>query len=123
MQFEPDFFNNVAAIAVVLVFTKIVIHRSPKANTPGWTRLLSVLHVVAVGSAAVAIVFCLRATDVANETDRGWRTTVWVGVAFAGVILLVDIIATEAFEWRERSKAHRNGPDSAPLTIGRAGSG
>jgi hypothetical protein len=105
VKFEPDFFNNVAAIAVVLVFTKIVVHRSKKTNAQGWSRLLAVLHVVAVVSAAVALSFSLRATDIAIETDRGWRTIVWSGIGLAGAILLVDIVAKEAFEWRERPKA------------------
>jgi hypothetical protein len=104
VKFDADFFNNVAAIAVVLIFTKIVVHRSKKTNARGWSRLLAVLHVVAVVSAAVALVYSLRATDIAIETDRGWRTIVWSGIALAGAILLVDIVAKEAFEWRERPK-------------------
>ena len=74
-SFSADFFNNVAAVAVVLIFTKVLTHRSRKAkNAANDTPLLSQLHVGAVVLAVVAVGISLLNT--ANQRLRGRRT--WV---------------------------------------------
>ena len=52
-----DFFNNVAAVAVVLMFAKVVSHRSRKADyNPKWAKRLAHAHVAAVLLAVAAVV-------------------------------------------------------------------
>ena len=74
-EFSPDFYNNVAAVAVVLMFAKVVTHRSRKAHHgPEWTSILAGFHIVAVLAAIVTVVVCLKATDSGSDTDHVWRT-------------------------------------------------
>ena len=49
--FQPDFFNNAAAIAVVLLFTKVVTHRLRKVRRMRWVDWL---HGLAVMGSVVA---------------------------------------------------------------------
>jgi hypothetical protein len=94
-SFSADFFNNVAAVAVVLLFTKVVTHRSRKEeSTQQDKRRLAALHVVAVLSAAVAVGFSLLATGVC------WKDP-WIHIAavsalvITSAILLTDIVIEE----------------------------
>ena len=107
-QFTADFFNNAAAVAVVLVFTKVVTHRSRQAK---WgakgTNTIAVLHILAVLSAVVTVVVCLRATDNQVETDSGWRTAAWVLLGLAGLILVADDIVDSILHARNRAKELR----------------
>jgi hypothetical protein len=97
--FQPDFFNNAAAIAVVLLFTKVVTHRSRKGPPSGWAEGL---HVIAVTGAAVAMGAALWAT-------HEWRTyrvlddAVWSGLAAAGIALSIDILCEDvSWKWLSR---------------------
>lgn len=95
--FTPDFFNNVAAIAVVLIFTKFVTRRAHKARQqPKWPGVLPWLHIAAVSGAATAIGVSLWATDMHDTAD--WvRYVAWGGIATAGSFLIVDILIEEFF--------------------------
>jgi hypothetical protein len=95
-DFAPDFFNNVAAIAVVLVFAKLVTHRS-RVNTTRSDReriiLFSfhLLAVVAATVAALAAIIGLRGRSVSGVID--WLA--WGGVAIAGLILVGDALVED----------------------------
>jgi|SoimicMinimDraft_17_1059745.scaffolds.fasta_scaffold76948_1 hypothetical protein len=106
-EFSPDFYNNVAAVAVVLMFAKVVTHRSRKAHHgPEWTSILAGFHIVAVLAAIVTVVVCLKATDSGSDTDHVWRNTAWVFLALTGGILAIDVIADafcDAHEGRRKS--------------------
>ena len=96
--FTADFYNNVAAIAVVLLFTKVVAHRSRK--TPrgvAGTWILAVVHLIALLAAAAAIFASLWATDY-ETTDYNWMAQ--LGLAMAGGALLVDIAVDELCDAR-----------------------
>lgn len=98
--FKPDFFNNIAAIAVVLMFTKVVMHRSRQGS--GGRRGLAVLHVGTVLSAGLAIVVSLRATD-ACGLDPCLHRAAWVFLAATAVGLLADLVVEDlgsAFDWK-----------------------
>ncbi len=96
-QFTADFFNNVAAIAVVVMFTKVVTRRAYKARQQAkWPRLLAALHIVAVGGAVIAIGVSLWATDQHSTAD--WvRYVAWGGLGCAATFLIVDIVIEEYF--------------------------
>jgi hypothetical protein len=93
-EFAADFYNNVAAIAVVLMFTKVVAHRSRKVprKTLG-TWILAALHVTALVAATVAIVASLRATD--EKSEGGYHCLAWLGLVTVGAILVADIAIDE----------------------------
>lgn len=89
----PDFFNNVAAVAVVLMFAKVVTHRSRKADYASrWTIVLVGLHVLAVLSAVASVAFCLLATDGRSTTGADWRNAAWISLILAGGVLVFDVI-------------------------------
>jgi hypothetical protein len=91
-DFQPDFFNNIAAVAVVLMLTKVVMHRSRQVH---WCRSLVVInlvvHAFAVLAAAAAIWVSLSATDVCN-THPEWHRYAWYALAFAAGAFLIDIL-------------------------------
>lgn len=93
MQPPADFFNNVAAIAVVLMFIKVVSHRSRESRAKG-TLTPAVLHVIALASAAVAIIASLIATYRQSAT-YGLPFFAGGALLLTGVILLADIIIGE----------------------------
>jgi hypothetical protein len=97
--FQPDFFNNAAAIAVVLLFTKVVAHRSRKGPPSRWAEGL---HVIAVIGAAVATGAALWATHECS-TYRVLDDAVWGGLAAAGIALLIDILC-EDVSWKRLSR-------------------
>src|ERR1700757_272464 len=108
---QLDFFNNVAAIAVVLLFTKIVAHRSrevqPRAQSTQ-RKTLAAFHVIAVLSAAVAAGASLIATDWQSATTcfrTAFRSVAWSGVAAASIILVVDVIIDAVHGARRPSMA------------------
>lgn len=93
--FTPDFYNNVAAIAVVLMFTKVVSHRTRKVDrTPNAIRWLARAHVLAVGAASAAVAISLAATDF-KWTGVGIRVATWTALVMAGGLLIVDIVIDE----------------------------
>jgi undecaprenyl pyrophosphate phosphatase UppP len=95
---QPDFFNNVAAIAVVLMFTKIVTHQSRKGK-PDSTRTgksdsigkRGAFHATMVIAAAGAIVVALIATEVHSEATA-FYILAWVMLGVAGLVLIIDEI-------------------------------
>lgn len=96
--FEADFFNNVAAIAVVLMFTKVVSHhiRKVKRGTK-WRRRLAVIHTVAVAAALIAATISLIATH-CQPGGVGYHIAAWAAWVFlgiAGIILLGDHVVDE----------------------------
>ena len=102
----PDFFNNVAAIAVVLMFTKVVTHRLRKFRRKEWTRALAILHAIAVVSAAVAVTASLIATDI-DSVPNCLHIAAWAGLAVAGIILIADIIIDEFPDAETRRRRHQ----------------
>jgi hypothetical protein len=95
-EFSVDFYNNVAAIAVVLIFTKVVSHgmRKVRGKPTG-----VVLHAAVVAGAGVAAGAALIATFAGSH---GWCLIVlaWAGIAIAAVSLIVDIVLEECSERR-----------------------
>jgi hypothetical protein len=87
--YSADFFNNIAAVCVVLLFAKFVTHRS---RTPGGRQTgVLVLHVVCVVAAAVGTVFALIAT-VRQSAAPGLTVTAWVSLGVAGLTLMFDVL-------------------------------
>ena len=102
--FQPDFYNNAAAIAVVLLFTKVVANRLRKGPPPWWTQGL---HVIAVIGAAVAAGSALWATHECS-TYRVLDYAVWGGLAAAGVALSIDIFCEDvSWIWLRRYAARQ----------------
>jgi hypothetical protein len=103
--FSVDFYNNVAAIAVVLMFTKVVSHglRRVRGKSPG-----VVLHAVVVGGAIVATAAALVATFIGSH---GWclHIVAWTGIVIAAVGLIVDIVAEERSESQSKEDPPPNG--------------
>ena len=90
-QFQADFFNNVAAVAIVLVFAKVVAHR--KHKEPGVLR--ASMHGLAVLAAVAAAGIALWVTHTRVD-GGGWHwlaggTLVIAGLVFLGEILLDDV--------------------------------
>jgi hypothetical protein len=88
----PDFFNNVAAVAVVLMFAKVVSHRSRKARSGAVrTWVLAGFHVLAVIAATVTLFVCLKATE-DPTTGTDWHNAAWTALGITGAILVIDVI-------------------------------
>jgi len=91
-DFQPDFFNNVAAVAIVLILTKVVMHRSRRGYRGGLLSFVIVLvHVLTVLAAAGAIWISLWATDVCNM-DLEWHKNAWYFLGAATALLLIDLM-------------------------------
>jgi hypothetical protein len=113
-KFQADFFNNVAAVAMVLIFAKVVTHRShvadPKSKrpTPRGALLRACWHTLGVSGAAVAVIAALWATE--DGTDKcAFHYTAWVGLGVAGVVFLVEIVIDDVGpplrRWLQRDSA------------------
>jgi hypothetical protein len=101
-DFQADFYNNVAAIAAVVLFAKVVSHRFRKVPREKLGALvLAVIHGIAVLAAMLAIAVSLRATDVQSSAD-GYRLTAWGALGVAGVFLLIDLGVDSACDWWKR---------------------
>ena len=116
----PDFFNNMVAIAVVLMFTKVVSHRSHKTEKPTLQRTLAVLHVLAVFAAAATVVMGVVATD-----SRFTPGPVWLNVSYGLLFLtvtflLIDVCLEAVVGARSPLKAH-HGAKEHPSTGQRPG--
>jgi len=85
-NFQPDFFNNVAAVAIVLIFAKVVAHRTQEGR--GTCRLRR--HVIAVLTAALATFVALLATAVCNDSWP-WQLLAGGFLVVAGVIFVGEI--------------------------------
>jgi hypothetical protein len=78
-EISSDFFNNVAAIAVVLMFAKIASHGLRKARGKPGTHALAALHGIAVVAALVAVTASLIATYKPTKAN-GLDVVAWWGV-------------------------------------------
>lgn len=115
--FSPDFYNNVAAIAVVLIFTKVVSHgiRKVRGKPTG-----VVLHAAVVGGAGVAAGAALIATFFGSH---GWCVIIlaWAGIVTAAVSLIFDMSSRNvltADRRRRRVKTRFTGqPTRPPVNI------
>jgi uncharacterized membrane protein YhdT len=84
-------------VAVVLMFAKVVTHRSRKADYDArWTLILTCLHILAVLSSVTTVAFCLLATDGRSTTGPDWHNAAWASLILAGVILVFDVILDAA---------------------------
>lgn len=88
-----DFYNNVAAIAAVLMFAKLVTHRTRKATKYGSERRLAVVHTIGVATSAGAIVVSLIAT--ASGAFTGLELCAWGLLGMSGLILVFDVLAAD----------------------------
>jgi len=116
----PDFFNNIVAIAVVLMFTKVVSHRSHKTEKPALQRTLAALHVLAVFAAAATVAMGVVATD-----SRFTPGPVWLNVSYALLfltvaLLLIDVCLEAVASARGPLKPHHGGKER-PSTDWRPG--
>jgi steroid 5-alpha reductase family enzyme len=105
-QFQADFFNNVAAVAIVLIFAKVVAHRSRKGESKTWRRLS---HGAAVAAAALATVAALLATEAAKDY-RVFHWLAWIGLGVAGTAFVVEILIDDVFPALRRPKPDRTAP-------------
>ena len=99
-SFSPDFYNNVAAIAAVLMFTKVVAHRSRRAR-PGICCVS--LHAVAVFVTAFVIGAALLATDRCSDS-MCFHWIAWIGLGLAVVALVGDVLEEDF----ARARGHRD---------------
>lgn len=110
-SFEPDFYNNVAAVSVVLMFTRIVAHGMRKArkadDNPGTgcaNFVLNFLHAVTVIAAVVGLAAALMATS-RRKTDVSWIVHLdlhcwsWAGLGVA-TVCMIGTLLVEACEDR-----------------------
>jgi hypothetical protein len=86
-----DFYNNVAAIASVLMFAKLVTHRTRKARDRNEILLVS-FHTAAVVASAGAIAVSLIATA-DGSADLRWLA--WWLLGASGSILIVDVLVDD----------------------------
>jgi len=102
-DFQPDFFNNVAAVAIVMIFAKVVAHRTQDKR--GGFR--SARHVIVVLTAAVATGIALWATAVCNDSSR-WHW--WAGgLLFVAVLVFVyEIIDDDVWHPSKRNGNSRS---------------
>jgi hypothetical protein len=88
--FAPDFFNNVAAIAVVLMLTKVVMHRTRRGC---WgPRLLAGLHLLTMLAAGGATWISLDAT---HRCDPNHHQIALYLLIAAGIGLLIDLLVED----------------------------
>jgi hypothetical protein len=114
--YSPEFYNNVAAIAVVFMFTKVVSHglRKVRGKSTG-----VFLHAAVIGGSLVAVTASLLATFIGSH---GWFFYIfaWVGIAVAAFGLAFDIIVEEREERSERSRRHTrpsHGTSARPISV------
>lgn len=97
-EFQADFFNNVAAVAIVLIFAKVVAHRSRngKPHTDEPKRWRAFWHVLAVLAAAVAAGAALWATEAGSDACVfhwfAWGGLIVAGAAFVAEIVIDDVV-------------------------------
>jgi hypothetical protein len=104
--FQPDFFNNIAAIAIVLMLTKVVMHRSRKRQWgESMTAVVVGLHVFTVLAAAVAVWISLAATDQRN-TALEWHTYAWASLIAAAAGLFADVVVEDVIGACVKKRAH-----------------
>jgi hypothetical protein len=95
--FQPDFFNNVAAVASVLIFAKVVSHRSRNRETQRseLQPLRAFFHGLGVMAAVVAIGAALGATEAQADAcilhGFAWGGLVVASMALIGEILIDDV--------------------------------
>ena len=97
-EFQADFFNDVAAVAIVLIFAKVVAHRSrngkPNADEP--KRWRAFWHVLGVLAAAAAAGAALWATEAGSDAGVfhwfAWGGLIVAGAAFVAEIVIDDVV-------------------------------
>lgn len=104
----PDFFNNVAAVAVVIMFTKAVTHRT-RSRPPVRPVALSTWHVVGVCVAVASAVVALIATATGRDSEV-FYVLAWATLMLAGATLIAD----EYLEMRRVHATARSNQVSPP---------
>jgi uncharacterized membrane protein YhaH (DUF805 family) len=98
-----EFYNNIAAVASVLLFAKLVTHRNRSGRaqrTENWWWAL--LHSIAVLAAACAIVLALLVTGYTSADLRHFALGL---LLLSGAILIFDVLFED---WSTVKCAHRN---------------
>jgi hypothetical protein len=98
---QQDFFNNIAAIAVVLLFTKVVTHRLRRGQSKSPGSIAEACHVVTVLAATGAVVVALIATGLPCDAV-GLYISAGVTLGVAGLLLILD----ELGQMRSSSPIH-----------------
>ena len=93
-EFQADFFNDVAAVAIVLIFAKVVAHRSrngkPHTDEPKrWRAFWHVLAVLAKPQWRQAL-RCGRRRPVRDACVFHWFA--WGGLIVAGAAFVAEIV-------------------------------
>lgn len=93
--YQSDFYNNVAAIAVVLMFTKVVGHglRKGRAKHPH-PGMLKTLHIGVVVGAVIAATVALIATFQGSHWGFS-HILAWAALGFTAFCLVSDILIEE----------------------------
>jgi protein-S-isoprenylcysteine O-methyltransferase Ste14 len=97
-DFQPDFFNSVAAVAIVLIFAKVVAHRTQdKRGGPRSAR-----HVIVVLTVTVATGIALWATAVCKDSSP-WHW--WAGglLVVAVLVFVYEIIDDDVWHPSKRN--------------------
>jgi hypothetical protein len=90
--YSADFFNNVAAVSMVLIFAKFVTHRSRSGPRSGRARRIAAgLHVVCVVAAVVSLVIALAATELQSD-HMLLHVLAWVSLGIASAVLIGDVL-------------------------------
>ena len=100
-EFQADFFNNIAAVAMVLIFAKVFAHRSRNTKpqngqpTPGRANFRACCHGLAIAAAVVAVGAALWATEDGRDKCSfhwfAWGGLIVAGVVFVGEIFIDDV--------------------------------
>lgn len=97
-DFQADYYNNIAAVAVVLLFAKVVGRRLSRASHGDW---LAVLHAAAVLAAALAATVAIWATEHCSQATI-WHSLCWIGLIISATALLIDVLVDELATRRRR---------------------
>ncbi len=109
-QIPNDFFNNVAAVAAVLLFTKVVSHAIHKNREHPVGHWLLALHVLNVLGVVVAVGVSLLATfspDQESVSARHLHQFAWGGLVLSGITLIAALITLEYRDWQRQHKDNR----------------
>ena len=86
-KFQADFFNNVAAVAIVLIFAKVIGHRRLEKSSPRrrfWHGFAVVAASVAAGAAVLTTAY--------RPAGFLWHWIAGVSLLLAGIVFVVEVL-------------------------------